>query len=274
MIFKASLLLISMLPLFTLAQQLSNTTKSYLTNESFTLYPPWIVQASNQGSIRFSFRTSQQNGLLLYMDGNAFGDDIPSLAIVQYFKLSVVNGTLAVEIFDLDTLNPSITIIREHINDGQVHTVLINHQKNTGTGSLTIMLDGYITLTYQLFSNEDIGASGLYIAGVNGHQSLMDRANTDIHFVGCIMDLRYSNDSIQDNDLLPQAPMVEEESVVEQCVDPCEGVNCGGGVCVGTFPVGTCDCRNTGLLGPDCTEGMCYVAPCVYNVLFFYALLC
>ncbi len=256
MLFKASLsvLLLSLnSPLFSHCQQLPSnaTSKSYLTNDSYSLYPAWLVQ--EQGRLDFSFRTSHRNGLLLYMEGNNFG-------LGEFFKLSLANGDLIAEILDTSVFVPSITTLSERLNDDGVHTVVIQH--NPQDLQFTIRIDGRIPINihYNLLptSVKRISESGVYIGGVPDNLASLhgSSAPLDPHFIGCIMDIRYSTNSTAVEDLIVETA-IEEVSVVEGCVDFCASVNCGGvGTCVPTYPVGICDCRDSNTLGANCTEGM------------------
>ena len=258
MIFKASLLLLTVLPLLSNGQLLSNASKSYLTNGSYSLYPQWLVE-ENQGRLDFSFRSSQRSGLLMYTEGS---DD--SLRIGEFFKLSLIDGDLAAEVIDSVTFLPVATVLKKCVADNQVHTVTLLH--NARARQFTIRIDGDIpqNVIYAILSTDmenHISDSGLYFGGVPDDLGGLDpllssSAHSDPHFVGCIMDIRYSNDSTDNKDLTEKLSM-EEVAITEGCVDFCEGVECGVGVCVPRFPVGICDCRGTNKLGVNCSEGMC-----------------
>ncbi len=263
--FKASLLLLSVFPLLSLGQLPSSASKSYLSDDSYSLYPPWLV---DEGRLEFSFKTSHRNALLLYFESNAEFSG-------EFFKLSLVNGVLTAEIISTTSFLPvQVSIANQHLNDNQVHTVAVHHDRPSLR--FTIQLDQSAperTINYQAFfpgGLNHIAESGLYFGGVpeNFTAHVGSSAPSDPHFIGCIINVRYSNDSTQpanstNNSTQPadlfEAFPQEEVSVTAGCVDdidPCEEVECGDGVCVPSFSVGICDCRGTNKLGANCTEGM------------------
>ncbi len=258
--FKASLLLLSVFPLLSLGQLPSSASKSYLSDDSYSLYPPWSV---DEGRLEFSFKASHRNGLLLYFDSNAlFG---------AFFKLSLVNGVLTAEIISTISFLPvQVSIGNQHLNDNQVHTVAVHHIRSNNR--FIIQLDQSVSETFNYLNIvpelNHIAESGLYFGGVpeNFTSQTGGSAPSDPHFIGCIMNVRYSNDSTQLADLFEAFPQ-EEVSVTAGCVDPCEEVECGDGVCVPSFPVGICDCRGTNKLGANCTEGMHSIDIIMYVII-------
>lgn len=237
---KASLIaiLLTISPLLALSQLPSNATKSYLTDDSYSLYTPWMP--SSQGLLVFTFRTTNPNGLLVYMYSN------PSLF---YFKLSLLNGALVAEIIDpVDfSFSAIIITIEENVNDNENHTVsiLLDNINEQFLVTLEGQSPTLVRYSSPFFEDAHIGENGLFFGGA---PEIDDR-----HFVGCLMNIRYSNDSTQTSDLTPMSPLAEV-SVTDGCINPCDGVECGAGVCVEHFPMGFCDCRGTQLLGANCTE--------------------
>ena len=197
----------------------------------------------------FTFRT-YHNGLLMYMDSLPRESD---QMLGTYFILNLVDGVLETEVLMLSTFMMNTERIGENLNDNENHTVsVLLDVVNT---ELTVTLDGSsITVSYDHgdLTDQNIGTSGLYFGGVPDiHTVFLSGAENFEHYDGCIMGIRYSNETIG---LMPETP-IAENAVTEGCIviDPCDGVECGAGVCVS--PHGICDCRRTGMLGASCTEG-------------------
>ena len=248
---KASLIaiLLSISPLLVLGQLPSDAEKSYLSNDSYSQYPPWIPES--QGLLVFTFRTTQPNCLLVYMDSGQPG-------LGQFFKLSLVQGVLEARVFGLSFKSEQFTT-GEGLNNNENHTISI--ELNTVASQFTMTLDD---LQPEMFSYHPffphIGIGGLYFSGIPNNIDVVSESlvRDDENFNGCLMNVRYSNDSTSESDLMAVSLLVEN-AVTEGCADLCEGVECGGGVCVELYPVGFCNCRGTGMLGASCTEGKLYI---------------
>ena len=199
----------------------------------------------------FTFRTTQPNCLLVYMDSGQPGD-------APFFKLSLVQGVLEARVLGASLALESVTV-GEDLSDNQNHTVSV--ELNAAGGSFTMTVDGLMSQQLSYFNSffPHVGTNGLYFGGIPDHIEVASGSmvRDDENFNGCLINVRYSNISTSVSDLMPVDPLIEN-AVTEQCNDVCEGVECGAGVCVELYPVGVCSCRGTGMLGANCTEGKLY----------------
>lgn len=209
-------------------------------------YPPWVVDS--EGMIILSFRTSESDALLLYMETGTSRQG--------YFRVRLLNGALNIDL----SRRPSpfqmyehvVEVLGEHLNDNRLHNVSVI--RNRASNQYEISLDNVNSVTISLGATSTATGS-LYIGGVpKTLVPVTDSLLDDTHFIGCLEDIKYSNTSILIDQLEHHAPVVEN-GVRENCVDPCSGVNCGSGVCVPRWPTGFCNCQATDLLGVSCTEG-------------------
>ena len=246
--FKVHLMFV-IFPLIAHCQQTSNS-KTFLNSESFEEYPPWVVVS--QGLLKLSFRTSESDGLLLYMDDGMINGD--------FFRTRLLNGVLNIDLLGNDFFTstlpqPVSEVLGEHLNDNCLHNVsVLRDHTNT---QFVISLDNLapVTMTYTEFAT----SSSLFVGGVSSTlRPATSNVTDDPHFVGCLVDIQYSNTSTVIDQLeyiLPIDDKNVENNLGGNCVEPCEGVSCGSGVCIARWPTGFCDCRGTNMLGESCTEG-------------------
>lgn len=245
--FKLPLVFVVLLPLIAHCQQTSNS-KTFLDSGSYAVYPPWVV--NSDGLLKLSFITSESDGLLLYMDDGFSNGD--------YFRARLLNGTLSVDLLGrtLHTISqPVVKVLGEHLNDNRLHNVSIEQDRSNNR--FVIALDSLdpVLLSYSSFGISSTDTSSLFVGGVPN--TLLPAASSvidDPHFVGCVVDIQYSNTSTLIDQLEYNVPIVEN-NLRGDCVDPCMGVSCGSGVCVARWPTGFCDCRGTNMLGESCAEG-------------------
>ena len=73
------------------------------------------------------------------------------------------------------------------------------------------------------------------------------------HFIGCLKGFKVSNHSA--TPLLPVAPVLSRGvRIGQRCVDTCENVSCGAGLCVNGWNRHICDCSQTLGGGSACAE--------------------
>ena len=83
--------------------------------------------------------------------------------------------------------------------------------------------------------------------------SLLGRSPTQPgQFIGCMKSFRVSNGSVKQD-----ATVLRKEGVLvgARCVDRCQNVSCGEGVCVNGWSRHICDCSHTLKSGAYCSEG-------------------
>ena len=224
---------------------------SLASRDSFLLYPKWMP--APQSILRFTFRTSELNGVLLYSGGYERPD---------YLLIRLVNGTVEVQL----SLEEGIVETRtfgEFLNDNQPHILTVYHNPQIlrfqyALDALPAAVEGYASGLVPAF-----GPEGVFIGGAPP-----DRVSPNIiplvagaSFIGCIGNGLVMSANITGTNVpsstLQTLEFVELGGVVwAGCPDPCLGVDCGAGRCVARLPDHTfCDCRGSGMLGENCTEG-------------------
>ena len=241
--FKVHIMFV-ILPLIAHCQQ----TSKFLNSESFAEYPPWVVVS--QGLLKLSFRTSESDGLLLYMDDGFTNGN--------FFRTRLLNGVLNIDLLgnDFSTLpQPVAEVLGEHLNDNCLHNVSVRQDHTNAQFMISLDNLAPVTMTYREFET----TSSLFVGGISSSlRPATSNVTDDPHFVGCLVDIQYSNTSTVIEQLEYILPITDKNVVNnlgENCVDPCEGVSCGSGVCIARWPTGFCDCRGTNMLGESCTEG-------------------
>lgn len=225
------------------------------SRESYLVFPEWV--ATPQRILRFTFRTSELNGVLLYSEGF----DRP-----DYLLIRLVNGTVEFRL-SLEEDNVETKTLGEFLNDNQPHDLTVYHNPDPQILQLEYMLDseqameGYASGLVPAF-----GPGGVYIGGAPPNEVLPTITSlvNGTSFIGCVENVLSANGSITGSSV-PSSMLqtLEPEmggEVQDGCPDPCLDVDCGEGHCVARLPNQTfCDCRGTGMLGEDCSEGKLYV---------------
>lgn len=229
------------------------TPKTLVSPDSYLLYPPWIP--APQRILNFTFQTSQLNCVLLYSE-DANGTD--------YLLVRLVGGSLVTSVSLREGEVEEEETLGEFLNDNQPHHFILYH--NPVELRFHYQLDGGspVVETYAGGLVADFGASGVFVGGMppNITESLQAAKANFTSFVGCIQDVLFLSSNIDsvdvDSSTLQALQPIETGGVVRDgCTDPCSGVECGAGRCVGQWPdTAFCDCRGTGLLGERCDEGM------------------
>ena len=233
-------------------------SRTFFGNNSYTRYPAW--NANPQRILRFTFRTSALNSLLVFTE--APGEDTGNFLLVR-----LVNGTALIRLgtrpgeFEDQRLGA-------FLNDNEPHTLTI--LDDTGFSRLRYRLDSDSIVDQMYPTNVPaFGPNGVFFGGVPQSSPLAN--NT--FFTGCLEDVLFLSGVITSIDMdssTLERPDPSEVGVAVQdgCMDPCEGRSCGRGVCVTRWPNQSfCDCSNAfrplgdgansgvRMLGEDCEEG-------------------
>lgn len=238
----------SVLILVLLVPLSSESSSTFYGNENFITYPEWI--ASPQRLLRFTFQTSELNGLLLYT-GSSDG------AAQDYLLVRLVNGSLVVNL-SLQTNSVQGRSLGWFLNDNQPHTLTVYHNPNVSL--FEYMLDSIPAVEEPYIPNliPRLGTGGVFIGGIPSNAAPF--AN-ETHFVGCLESVLFasaeiSGPGVESSALQAVEPTGTVGRIMDGCEDPCAGKNCNSGECVSRWPNRTfCDCQGTMMLGEDCSEG-------------------
>lgn len=207
---------------------------------------PWIADPSNlnQRLLRFTFQTSERNGLLLLLEGNG-----------HTFTVMLQDGCLVIGV-DLGMDNSDQHIFdQEIVNDNRPHTLTIHQVPSSFRFEYRLDSGDVVQDTYASNIYTNFGTNETYFGG-----SPSGIAN-GTNFVGCLRDFLSAvgnNLSVMsDNSELQALDVLSSEGRVEgDCRDPCADRDCGNGTCVPRWPDRAfCDCRGSNMVGENCTEG-------------------
>lgn len=210
----------------------SSETLTFLGN-SMAKYPKW--NAIEKGTLNFQFKTSEKQGVLLYMQG-----DTNKISL----QLSLELGRLKLAIsFSLEE-NIEEELGRD-LHDSTWHNVTIerNHR------ATLFELDGTQRVVTKLHWKESLAiTSDLYVGR-------MERMYGQSGFLGCIKDLKYSEGY---TDLVLHSPIYKSRNIVNYCENYCHKnttkPQCSKGACVNKFKDYSCDCFGTGYEGKYCNK--------------------
>ena len=223
---------------------------TFIGTGSYAVYPPSLF--TPVGVAKVSFRTSEANGLLLYL--------VPNNDTSNYFIAHLDEGKLRINLqatrsfFGVSLPFETIKTFGENLNDNQRHSVTFT---STTEGEINVTLDGdEDRITY---STDDDPAtfilhSSVYVGGL-ADISPINLLNTLPNFIGCVEEVRLSNDSSLQ--ALETVIAVMEDRLRGGCVEPnCSLAPCSnGGRCLPRWPDGECDCSSSLQVGATCTEG-------------------
>lgn len=245
------LLIIICSPLF---QSCAGQAATLASSDSFIRYSPLIP--SPQSILRFTFRTSELNGVLMYSEGCNRPD---------YLLVRLVNGSIEVQLSLREGLVESMTFGGPTpLNDNQPHIFAVYH--NPQNLQFRYLLDDGSPLVegYAAGLVPAFGIGGVFIGGAppnTGENGIPTDLLNGTSFIGCMEDILFASSDISDVDVPSSTllALVEVErggEVRDGCTDPCSGVSCGAGRCVARWPdITICDCQGTGMLGETCSEG-------------------
>ena len=225
------------------------TSRTFFGNDSYVRLQGW--NQSPQRLLRFTFRTSEQNGLLLFTmspEGSTRED---------YLLIRLVNGSLVIEYGNNIFLTSETKSLGENLNDNQPHTVTVLHDPVIYQFEYKLDSGRLVKKTYT--SNiPDFGSNGVFMGGVPFGSTL---AVNEVYFIGCLENVISASSSNltvdMDSSSLQALPVVESRGrIQDSCIDPCTRMRCGLGTCIPKWPDHAfCNCRGTGMLGESCSEG-------------------
>ena len=242
------LLLVALPGLSALPLSQDAAARRLLGRGSLAEFPQWLTLG--QGLARLTFRTSESNGFLFYMDGSGLTE--------HYMFIRLQGGRVAVDI-GLDNSETLQGEFGSELGDNATHTITILHEFML----FDFELDGSIALSISANSAHLDTRSHVFFGGLpEGYSPHLPAAASEASFAGCLEAAQFANGSLQFVDIFTLSP-IRENGVVLGCSDPCAGVNCGTGVCVPRWiggddmrGVSFCDCNGTGLAGSNCASGM------------------
>lgn len=220
-------------------------SRTYLGGGSYSQYPPW--RAITEGRCQFSFRTSELNGTLLYVDSSGCSGD--------YLYLRLRNGGIQLRI-RVGTAGELQESFGEHLNDNQLHDVHILHNR----GQFSVSMDGSTVAMVSSppgVENTLDTHSHVFIGGIpDSYIPDLEYVSSEQNFVGCVENITFADDSTLSTSLMYRMPTAER-NVRIGCEVPCVTDPCNSGTCIPRWPVENvfCDCRNTLQAGTTCSEG-------------------
>ena len=240
-----------------LCQSPAELVLNFETSSSYLAFTAW--DGSTSGQLQFSFRTTEQDALLLYQaDEKQDGD---------FLMLRFVDGHLLLDVRMQPTPEPGEDGHRNMSNvsamslaDGEWHTILLE-RLNASRRRFKIRVDGK---TWDNFKTGDgsLDTPGLTYFG--GLPSDINAANFPMiqevaatpNFVGCMKSIKFvdKDDAIQD-----PAPMVERQGVGLGTTcgvydATCSVAGCENDGSCSKTRTGLCDCRGTNYTGALCRE--------------------
>lgn len=223
------------------------------SSDSYLMYPQWI--ASPQRILRFTFRTSALNSVLLYSEGCERPD---------YLLVRLVGGSIEVSL-SLRQGNIETRRFGLFLNDNEPHVLTVYHNPDPQILQFCYMLDGNTPVVENYASDlvPAFGNGGVFIGGapLNSTAEEVGPLLNGTSFIGCVEDVLFLNSTISNVDIPSSSLQAPERigmgGVVRSgCTDPCSAMSCGAGLCVTRWPdTAICDCQGTGMLGENCSEG-------------------
>ncbi len=270
-----ALLLLPLLSLLvvSLSSSSSLAARTFSGAEGYVFYQAWNLNP--QRLLRFTFQTSERNGLLVYApeaSNSSSSSEGEGEEMEDHMLIRLVNGSLVINV-NLGPLNSEEEIIGEFLNDNRPHTVTVFQDPARFRFQYSLDDTTLPDETYASNLRPVFGTCGLYIGGVPRNATPF--AN-DTRFIGCVRDVLFtSSDGLAittPTSSLQQLPELKTGGAfIDGCVDPCTGMDCGSGVCVSKWPDNAfCDCRSSMQLGEFCNE----TSECCFFLIpfFFYSL--
>lgn len=247
------------LPYLLLLQYIRVSCQSYtyVDPESYAVYPQWLT--TREGVAVFSFRASQADGLLFYVDSEGNGGN--------YLAVWLQDGQLKARTCVGDTAVKIETTFGQHLNDLQLHTLRIRHFDHEFHFYLDNELEPLGNLTYELHLTFRTYSSVFFGGIPTSHEADYEPAKTMKALAGCMANVSFSNNTISTLELELKIPTRTNE-LLQGCVDKCAGDDtlCNGGECVTSWSIPNgyfCDCSSAANVGEFCTSGEPYNASLV-----------
>ncbi|KAG8179390.1 hypothetical protein JTE90_003646 [Oedothorax gibbosus] len=206
---------------------------------SYAQFKRWYADVTD--SLSFEFKTTEPNGLLLYLDDGGLGD---------FFELKLVDGVIRFR-FNLGG-GPMLAHVGKSLHDGEWHQVEISRSP----ADTTVRVDEWASGKAMRGEEKEArfgnfsGNSFVYVGGIPSWYSAkltqmsLPSALFEPHFKGSVRNVVFSSESG-----LPRRPqdMVEFKGLrsneLDACAhhDPCAH----GGACISTDSGAICDCSAT-----------------------------
>ena len=202
--------------------------------------------------LRLSFRTSELNGVLVYIEGC----DRP-----DYLLIRLVNGTVEVRL-SLEAGIVETRTLGEFLNNNEPHVLTV--YQNPQLLRFQYALDALVVVeSYASGLVPAFGPGGVFVGGAPPERVLAGIVPlvNGTSFIGCIESVfagsgNFPGAEVPSSSLLRLEPIEVGGVIRPGCPDPCLGMDCGAGHCVARLPdIAFCDCRGSGMLGENCTEG-------------------
>ncbi len=239
----------------------SINSRTFYSTQSYAIYPQWL--ASTDGRCEFSFKTSQENGILIYIDGNG---ELP----LRFLYVELKGGQVAVTI-NVGAPESLTGVFGEHLNDNQLQTITIIHSNK----EFDFRLNGTSVARLQYDHQFSFESRSRTFFGGLSPTHVPDLDLSQVNFIGCLQDIKFANGTSDAFSLAPQPPF-STRNVTVGCEDPCDSLEqnpcMNGGVCLTLWEGGgtaLCDCRDSSPLkvGQHCNEGIVMVLVFTKNVL-------
>ena len=228
---------------------------TFTTPESYVALSRWDL-SRNTGTIKFQFRTTESNGLILYNSGSYKSNNY------DFFAMEIIDGDFYL-VMNLGTGSIKEKVSRTYVDDGMPHKVFFQYSGKSGL----IRVDSHEIeyLTPGMGTKLDLDDL-FYIGGLDFDRYNAYRLPKELWsgmmkkgFVGCIQDLILNNNKI---DLMTVARKQAQRDVRPECreiEDQCASQPClHRGLCKEGWNRYICDCRNTSYSGKNCEHGKRY----------------
>ena len=216
----------------------------------FIKIAPWIINPWTMDSeliLRFTFQTSERNGLLLFMKGNTLEK------AGHTFLVMLQEGSLVIEV-DLGIHNLDKHKFDNFLNDNQPHTLTLHHIPSIPQFEYRLDEGSVVKDPYASNIDPDFGSNETYFGGAPS--GIVNETN----FIGCLSNIWAvvgGNLSVVSN--ISELHALDMElsvgRVEEGCINPCADRDCGNASCVARWPDRAfCDCRRSRMSGENCSK--------------------
>lgn len=209
---------------------------------SYARYERW--NTGQDGVATFSFKTSQADALLFYLDSSGNGGNF----LVVWLEEGRMNARI-----EVGSAGPLDTRFGRHLNDLASHSLLITHTQSRFEFHLDGNKAGEVRYDFgHIFQTR----SSVYIGGLpTSYEPDYGPAASLEPLAGCVDNVKFADGSPNSIQLRSRDPQ-ETNELEEGCVDGCENAQCNGGRCVQNWsrPGGYfCDCSSAENVGEFCT---------------------
>ena len=214
------------------------------TDQTYARFEKWNISAN--GTLRFQFKTRQNNALVLYCNINGRHD---------FIKVTI-QGTEMV--FSIRLNNKARTIKGgENINDGGWHSAQISYRSSGVVREISLMVDGHRRVgDVESGDPEIVTRSDLYVGGIppDAVATMGDPLVSTIpRFRGHIrnINMKVKGKKFRRLALIDKQGVSEDPSDLCSNNDPC----LNQGLCFSGDQSSRCECVGTGYEGPICEDG-------------------